>query len=86
MLNNFSDEERKLKLAAAMFQNMFPAINLKDVKLSDTRRVVLFNYVKETDRIDVRHYLIRVAAVGVSKRCVLARAQHRRALLAASGR
>ena len=51
-----------------MFQNMFPAINLKQVKLSDTRRVVLFNYTSETDRIDVRHFLIRVASVGVSKR------------------
>jgi len=68
VLNNFSEDDRKLKLTASMFQNMFPAINLKEVKLSDTRRVVLFNYDKETDRIDFRHYMIRVLPIGMSKR------------------
>jgi len=68
VLNNFSEDDRKLKLTASMFQNMFPAINLKEVKLSDTRRVLLFNYDKETDRIDFRHYMIRVLPIGMSKR------------------
>jgi hypothetical protein len=68
VLNNFSDQERKLQLMAALFQNMFPAIQLAEVRLSDTRRVVLFQYDRETDRVDVRHYLIRVANVGISKR------------------
>lgn len=37
------------------------------MKLSQTRRVLLFNYNEETGKIDMRHYSIGVKATGVSK-------------------
>lgn len=37
------------------------------MQLSQTRRVLLFNYNEDTDCIDVRHYSIGVKAIGISK-------------------
>lgn len=67
VLNNFSGEGAHMKLMASMLQNMFPTINLTKVQLDLVRRCVLFNYNKETNRIDFRHYCIRVAPVGLSR-------------------
>lgn len=68
VLNNFgSSEESHVKLMRATFQNMFPAINIKTVKLNDCRRVVLFHYIKEEGVVDMRHYAIKAAPVGISK-------------------
>lgn len=45
---------------------MFPSIDVQTVKLSECRRVVLFNYEKETDTVEFRQYLIRANPVGIS--------------------
>lgn len=46
--NNFGDEgaDPHVKLMRITFQSMFPAINVGTVKLSDCRRVVLFNFIR----------------------------------------
>ncbi|GLE05904.1 hypothetical protein PINS_up015085 [Pythium insidiosum] len=49
------------------FQNMFPAIDVQTVQLSECRRVVLFNYEKETDTVEFRQYIIRATPLGLSK-------------------
>ena len=83
--NNFGDATNApphIKLMRISFQNMFPAINVATVKLSDCRRVVLFNYIpaaddddddenknrKEEDVVEVRHYAIKATPVGVNKK------------------
>ena len=67
MLNNFNEQEKHLKLVATMLQNLFPPIKLQTIKLADARRVILFHYNKETDRIEFRHYAVNVKLTGVSK-------------------
>ncbi|KNE63392.1 hypothetical protein AMAG_08525 [Allomyces macrogynus ATCC 38327] len=67
VLNNFPTDRNEYKLLATLLQNMFPAISVADMKISSTRRVVLFNYNAETDALDFRHYAIDVKATGVSK-------------------
>mmetsp|Transcript_6040 Transcript_6040/g.12552 ORF Transcript_6040/g.12552 Transcript_6040/m.12552 type:complete len:460 (+) Transcript_6040:73-1452(+) len=46
--NNFGDVTAAphVKLMRITFQNMFPAINVSTVKLSECRRVVLFNFIR----------------------------------------
>eukprot|EP00559_Dactyliosolen_fragilissimus_P005083 CAMPEP_0184856042 /NCGR_PEP_ID=MMETSP0580-20130426/1200_1 /TAXON_ID=1118495 /ORGANISM="Dactyliosolen fragilissimus" /LENGTH=448 /DNA_ID=CAMNT_0027350811 /DNA_START=33 /DNA_END=1379 /DNA_ORIENTATION=- len=46
--NNFGDATAPphVKLMRITFQNMFPAINVANVKLADCRRVVLFNFIR----------------------------------------
>ncbi|KAJ2080477.1 rRNA-binding ribosome biosynthesis protein [Coemansia sp. RSA 988] len=69
ILNNFAGESRgnEFKLMTAMLQNMFPSINPSTMRLSEARRVVLFNYNEETGMVDFRHYTIVVKPVGVTK-------------------
>ena len=69
VLNNFDDPEngRHVKIIAVTFQAMFPAINVKTVKLNECRRVVLVNYNREDDTLDMRHYLIRADPQGASR-------------------
>lgn len=68
VLNNFSQsEESQVKLMKATFQHMYPTINVKTVRLSECRRVVLFNYNKENGTVEMRHYAIRATPVGISK-------------------
>nr|GEV36068.1 hypothetical protein [Tanacetum cinerariifolium] len=68
VLSGFGTGEQHLKLTTIMFQNIFPAIDIKTVKLSSCQRIVLLNYNKETKLIDLRHYSIRLQPVGVSRR------------------
>lgn len=67
IMNSFSGEGRHIKLMAATFQNMFPTINLKTVKLSNIRRCVLISYNPTTKLIDLRHYLINIVPTGLKK-------------------
>ncbi len=82
--NNFGDSTAAphVKLMRITFQNMFPAINVATVKLRNVRRVVLFNFVRreeessinangqsvEDEEVEVRHYAIRAAPVGINKK------------------
>lgn len=56
-----------LKLLTTTLQNMFPSINVTNVKLNDIRRCVLFNYNKTDGTIDFRQYNIKLKPVGLSK-------------------
>ncbi|KAL7199116.1 hypothetical protein ACSBR2_021404 [Camellia fascicularis] len=60
VLSGFGTGEQHLKLTTIMFQNIFPAI---DVKLSSCQRIVLLNYNKERKLIDFQHYSIRLQPV-----------------------
>lgn len=81
--NNFGDAtaDPHVKLMRITFQNMFPAINVATVKLSDCRRVVLFNFIRrdekkdgneddeeEDEEVEIRHYAIRATPVGVNRK------------------
>lgn len=68
VLNNFGQsEEAHLKLLRVTLQNMFPSINVNTVRLNECRRVVLFQYVKETQIVEMRHYAIRATPVGINR-------------------
>jgi len=67
VLNNFSSGEDHIKLMAAMFQNMFPSIDVNTIKLNECRRVLLINYESNTKTIEIRHYFVNAAPVGLSK-------------------
>lgn len=69
--NRFGDADAPphVRLMRVTFQNMFPAVNVADVRLRDRRRVVLFHYDEENGgEVDVRHYAIRADPVGVDRR------------------
>ena len=67
VLNNFSQSvESHTKLMRVTFQHMFPTINIKTVKLSECRRVVLF-HLMDDGNVEMRHYAVRANPVGVSK-------------------
>jgi len=66
VLNNFPTDEAN-KLAAVMFQNLFPPLNVQTMQLADCKRVVLLSYTAETKIIEFRHYLIKTSAVGITK-------------------
>ncbi|KAL3644762.1 hypothetical protein CASFOL_009942 [Castilleja foliolosa] len=68
VLSGFGTGEQHLKLTTIMFQNIFPAIDINNVKVSTCQRIVLLNYNKETKLIDFRHYSVRLQPVGVSRR------------------
>jgi ribosome biogenesis protein SSF1/2 len=53
VLNNFGDAPHQ-KLATITFQNLFPAINVRKVKLSTCQRAVLIDYDKTTGRFQAR--------------------------------
>lgn len=67
VLNNFMGMEDHVKLMKVTFRNMFPAIDVQTVQLSECRRVVLFDYEKETDTVEFRQYVIRATPLGLSK-------------------
>ncbi|KAK9505117.1 hypothetical protein O3M35_009245 [Rhynocoris fuscipes] len=67
IMNGFSGDSEQLKLMVASFQSMLPVLNISKINLNDVHRCLLLNYNSETNLIDVRHYMIRVTPVGVSK-------------------
>jgi ribosome biogenesis protein SSF1/2 len=67
VLNNFTGTEDHIKLMNVTFQNMFPPIDVQTVKLAECRRVVLFNYEKDTDTVEFRQYVVRANPLGLTK-------------------
>jgi ribosome biogenesis protein SSF1/2 len=57
VLNNFT-EGKHMRLAAVVFQNLFPAINVKTVKLATCKRIVLLDFESDTEVVHFRHYYI----------------------------
>lgn len=67
VLNNFNTNDDIMKITTATLQNMFPGLDLANIKLATCRRVVLFHYEPETDTIQFRHYLITAVPVGLTR-------------------
>eukprot|EP00924_Labyrinthula_sp_SR-Ha-C_P005126 maker-scaffold_1-snap-gene-22.62-mRNA-1 protein AED:0.01 eAED:0.01 QI:53/1/1/1/1/1/3/96/431 len=78
VLNNFpnpeeefdkdsSKEERAKKITGAMFQGMFPEINIETIKLSDCKRMLLVNYNEEKNCVEIRHFHISIKTRRVNK-------------------
>lgn len=68
VLNNFNDSlGAHVKLMKITFQHMLPPLNVATVKLMDCRRIVLFNYDKATGNVEMRHYAIRAAPMGINR-------------------
>lgn len=56
-----------VELMAEMFRKSFPAVNVKDAKLRNMRRVVLVDRDEEEDVVRIRHFAVRVQPAGLSK-------------------
>ncbi|KAB5594834.1 hypothetical protein CTheo_1649 [Ceratobasidium theobromae] len=56
-----------LSLVQKFFQALFPPLSPHAISLSSARRVVLISYNSETKTISIRHYLIGVRALGVTR-------------------
>ncbi|ELU40073.1 rRNA binding protein [Rhizoctonia solani AG-1 IA] len=56
-----------LSLIQKFFQALFPPLSPHTVSLSSARRVILISYNSESGTISIRHYLIGVRALGVSR-------------------
>lgn len=67
IMNNFSGEEKHHKLMLTFFQNLFPPLDVANMKLSEARRVLLLSYNRETNSVEFRHYDIHFKVTGVSK-------------------
>jgi len=67
VLSNFQGNEVHKKLITAMFQNMFPPIDVHSVRLTECRRVVLLHLDKATGDIEFRHYMVKASPHGLSK-------------------
>lgn len=67
IMNSFTGPGRDIELMSSMFQNMFPSINVTQVKLNAIRRCVLLHYDSEKKTIEFRHYTIKVVPVGMTK-------------------
>jgi ribosome biogenesis protein SSF1/2 len=67
VLNNFGGDADHTKIMAAVFQNMYPGLDITKLKLAHCRRVVLFNYNSDTDTVDFRHYAITAVPVGLTR-------------------
>eukprot|EP00494_Astrolonche_serrata_P029318 UN29585 len=66
IFNNFGQGKTE-ELMGAMFSNMFPALQVKKVKLSQCTRVCLFDYDEDDETIELRHYRIKVSPVGLNR-------------------
>ncbi|RKP00129.1 hypothetical protein CXG81DRAFT_5506, partial [Caulochytrium protostelioides] len=61
-------EQDHLRLMATHLQNMFPALHIQKLKITDARRVVLITYNPDQETLSFRHYAITLKdTVGVSK-------------------
>lgn len=67
ILNNFDADDPQTKLVSTTFQNMFPSINVAEVKLAHCKRVVLYNYDKNSDSVLFRHFAITARPAGLSR-------------------
>lgn len=71
VLNNFTgdaaEENGAVPLMAEMFRKSFPAVQIKEAKLSNMRRVILIDRNSEDGTVRIRHYAVRVQAAGLSK-------------------
>lgn len=67
VLNNFTNKENHIQILATMLQNMFPTIDVTNIKIQQCKRVVLFNYNTDDNTIEFRHYAITTVPVDLTK-------------------
>jgi ribosome biogenesis protein SSF1/2 len=67
VLNNMQSDSREVKLTGVLIQNLFPAIDVDTVKLSECRRVMLFHRDTETGDYELRHYVVNVKSAGLTR-------------------
>ncbi|KAJ8904563.1 hypothetical protein NDN08_001081 [Rhodosorus marinus] len=67
VLNNFTNGPDHVKIMATVFENMFPKLDVKNVALSNVRRVILVDYDSHTETVSIRHFLLRATLAGLSK-------------------
>lgn len=68
VLNNFGQsDENTTRLMRTTLQNMFPSIDVKTIRLTECRRVVLFNYRKDDGMVEMRHFAIKATPVGINR-------------------
>jgi len=68
VLSGFSnDDDKKYELTKTCLKESFPSVNVNTIKIENCKRVVLFQFDKETERIHFRHYLITTKTTGVNK-------------------
>lgn len=67
VLHGFENSTLEEKMMSSLFQCMFPPIDLDTLKPQSVKRVVLVNYDREKEDIELRHYLIRTNPVGLSR-------------------
>ncbi|EME30984.1 Peter Pan-like protein [Galdieria sulphuraria] len=67
VLHGFEDSRVQERMMSSLFQFMFPAIDLDTLKPQAVKRVLLVNYDREKEVIEIRHYLIRTNPVGLSR-------------------
>jgi ribosome biogenesis protein SSF1/2 len=63
IINNFNEDTHHLKIISLTFQKLFPSINIQTARVNDYRRVLLFNYDKSTDTINMRHYHMKIGPI-----------------------
>jgi ribosome biogenesis protein SSF1/2 len=61
-------QSKHTKLAGIMFQNLFPSINVHEIKLATMKRVLLASYDKDSQKIELRHFSISSRAAGVNRK------------------
>jgi len=69
VMNGFSNsaDDMKTTLMTTMFQEMFPPIDVKNVKITALKRCVLLNYDEQSNTLEFRHFVIRIKPIGISK-------------------
>ncbi|EEB07339.1 RNA-binding protein [Schizosaccharomyces japonicus yFS275] len=70
VMNHFNTKSSKEApheaLMSTMFQNLFPPLSVQSANINSVRRVMLLNR-REDGLIDVRHYIITMKPVGLSR-------------------
>jgi ribosome biogenesis protein SSF1/2 len=55
------------KLLSVALRSLVPPLNVHTVALSHAKRVLLFDYDRERDRVECRHYMVTMVPVAASK-------------------
>ncbi|KAK4525142.1 hypothetical protein GAYE_SCF08G3048 [Galdieria yellowstonensis] len=67
VLHGFEDSTVEEKMTSSLFQFMFPAIDWKTLRPQSVKRVLLVHYDRDSQHIEIRHYLVRTNPVGLSR-------------------
>jgi ribosome biogenesis protein SSF1/2 len=62
-----SSDGPPLQLVSTILTKLFPAIDVKLMQVGQCRRVVLFNYKKDTNLVELRHYAVIKKPAGMTR-------------------